>query len=78
MLAWLLIPIGVVIIIYAEKIGTFTGAIGFAEKIFGPGGTYAFVKIFGLLVSIFSIMWATGGLQIFLRSTVGGLFGFPV
>ncbi|MCF7917383.1 hypothetical protein K9L27_00020 [Candidatus Gracilibacteria bacterium] len=67
MIAWLLVPAGVLIIIYSEKIGVLTGEIPFGEKIFGAGGTYTLIKIVGLLMSLFSIMWITGGLPEFLH-----------
>lgn len=67
MIAWLLIPAGVLMIVYAEKIGTFTGQLDFGEKIFGSGGTYVLIKVIGLLMSIFAIMWIAGGLQGFLH-----------
>ncbi len=71
MIAWLLIPLGVVMIVKADKIVSFTGEIPFAEKVFGSGGTYTFVKVLGLLMSIFAFMWVFGGLDSFLQATLG-------
>ncbi len=68
-------PAGILIIIYAEKVGRLTGAIPFAEKIFGVGGTYSFLKVVGLLMTILSFMWITGGIQPVLKSTFGVFFG---
>ena len=73
MIAWLLIPAGIYIIIYAEKIGNFTGEINFAEKFIGTGGTYTFIKLVGLAMIILSFMWIVGGLDHFLKSTLGVL-----
>ena len=77
MLAWLLIPAGIVIIVKSAQIGNFIGEIDFAEKYLGSGGTYSFIKLFGLAVTIFSIMWITGDLPYFLHVTLGRFFGNP-
>jgi len=77
MLAWLLIPAGIVIIVKSAQIGDFVGEIDFAEKYLGRGGTYSFIKLFGLAVTIFSIMWLTGDLPAFLHGTLGRFFGNP-
>ena len=66
MLAWLLIPAGIAITVYAEKVGNFTGAIPFAETVFGPGGTYTFIKLFGIFLAFGSFAWIIGGLQMLL------------
>jgi hypothetical protein len=75
LIAWLLIPSGIAIIVYSIKIGDFIGEIDFAEKIFGRGGTFAFVKLLGLCLSVFSIVWLTGDLPRWLRSTFSIFFG---
>ena len=53
----------------------FTGDIGFAEKIFGMGGTNTFIIIFGMLVFILSLMYALGTLQGIFSSLLGPFFG---
>ena len=75
MFAWLLIPLGVVIVVYSNKIVEYIGEIDFAEKIFPGGGTYTFVKLFGLGLTVLSFMWAVGGLQPLLLHLLGPLFG---
>ena len=77
MLAWLLIPAGIVIIIKSAQIGNFIGEIDFAEKFFGSGGTYTFIKLFGLATTILAIVWLTGDLPAFLHGTLGRFFGSP-
>jgi len=52
MIAWILIPVGILMVVYAEKVGRLTGSIPFAEKIFGIGGTYPFLKLVGLAITI--------------------------
>ncbi|MBI2638139.1 hypothetical protein HYW83_00960 [Candidatus Peregrinibacteria bacterium] len=56
-------PLGLVIVIYRERVKRFTGDFGFAESWFGPGGTYTAILIFGLIVSLGSLMYALGTLQ---------------
>lgn len=75
MLAWFLIPLGIIIIVYSNKIVEYTGELDFAEKIFLQGGTYSFVKFVGLGMTILSFMWAVGGLKPLLTSFFGPLFG---
>lgn len=77
MLAWLLIPAGIVVIVKSAQIGDFIGEIDFAERVFGSGGTYNFIKLFGLAITILSIIWLTGDLPAFLQSTLGRFFGNP-
>ena len=77
MLTWLLIPAGVVIVVKAAQIGNFIGEIDFAEKYLGSGGTYSFIKLFGLGLTILSIIWLTGDLPSFLQETMGKFFKNP-
>ena len=74
MLAWLLIPLGVLIIVKSAQIGDFVGEIDFAERYIGVGGTYGFIKLFGLVMIIVSMTWLTGDLPNFLQNTVGKFF----
>ena len=71
LIALLLIPAGLALIVYTEKVVDFIGKIDFAERIFIGGGTYTFVKLFGVLLMIGSFMYMTGGLQ----SVFGAIFG---
>jgi len=71
----LLIPAGILIVVKSAAIGDFMGEISFAESILGNGGTYTFIKFFGIATTILSIMWLTGGPQEFLRDHVGTFFG---
>lgn len=63
-------PLGLVIVVYRERVKRFTGDMAFAEKWFGPGGTYTGILIFGLIVSLGSLMYALGTLQ----SLMGTMF----
>ena len=74
MLAWFLIPLGVVIMIYSKQVGDFIGSVEWAERFFGGGGTYTAVKLGGLLLTVLSFMWVTGGLQGVLVSVTGSFF----
>ena len=60
--------------IYREKIKRFVGDVPFAEKWFGPGGTYTAVLLLGLIVSVFSIMYMFGALQALLKGMLGPIF----
>lgn len=64
-------PLGIIIIVYRERVKNFTGDMAFAEKWFGQGGTYTAVLIFGLFVSIGSLMYMFGAFQ----SLIGGILG---
>ncbi|MDH3324515.1 MAG: hypothetical protein OEL89_02660 [Candidatus Peregrinibacteria bacterium] len=75
MIAWILIPAGILAIVYTDKIVDFIGDIDFAERAFGGGGTYTFVKLFGLFITVMSFAWIMGGIQPVLRSTFGVFFG---
>lgn len=66
--------IGMLIIIFRPQIKNFTGSIGFAERYFGIGGTWTFLAIFGGMVFILSLMWATGSFQEFVVEKVGRFF----
>ena len=73
LLALLLIPGGILIMVYAKKVVDFTGKVEFAENWFGYGGTYTFVKLVGLAITILSFMYLVGGLDSFIEGTVGRL-----
>lgn len=68
------IILGFLAIKYAYQIKQFSGPIGWAEKVFGIGGTTTAVKVIGILVIIFSFLWMTGTLGDFLSSTIGKFF----
>lgn len=63
--------LGIGIMIYRERIKNFTGSFGFAESWFGSGGTYTFLALVGLLISICSILWITGTLDGMFNATIG-------
>ncbi len=75
-IALLLVPLGILVVVKSARIGDFVGEIAFAEKAFGSGGTYTFIKLLGIATSLLAIMWLTGGPQIFLRDHVGKFFGY--
>ena len=65
--------LGGLIIVYRPQIKDWVGAIPFAERYLGMGGTYLFLLLLGLAVFILSLMWALGTLQSFLMGTFGGI-----
>jgi hypothetical protein len=65
MIAWILMPLGIAMVIYAGKIVDFLGPIDFAESFFRTGGTYTFVKLLGIMVTLLSFAYLVGGLDMF-------------
>jgi hypothetical protein len=59
--------LGLLMIMYAYPIKRFTGPMGWAERIFGIGGTSSAIKIIGVLVIIASFLWMTGTLPEIMR-----------
>ena len=64
---------GILMIAFTKPVVDFTGRFDFAERWFPGGGTYTFIKLAGLAMTILSFMWMTGGLESFLRATLGPL-----
>jgi len=62
------IPLGVLMLKYNKQIKDFVGDIGWAEKHIGSGGTYFFLKIISLLISVLSFLYMVGTLQSVLGS----------
>lgn len=56
-------PLGIIMIVYRERVKRFTGDFAFAESWFGQGGTYTFILILGFVVAIGSLMYMFGTLQ---------------
>lgn len=52
--------IGVVAIIYARKIVEFTGSSATLERYLGGGGTYLGLRIFGVILFFFAILYTFG------------------
>ena len=72
------VPTGIAIVKYALRIvDEWTGPWEWAEKYLGGGGSYNACKLLGILVSVLSIMYATGALENIISSTIGtwGIFG---
>lgn len=67
-------PVSFLLIIYRNKIKQFTGDIDFAEKYLGSGGTYTLILIVGVLLFVITLMYVTGTLQSFLKTTFGPIF----
>ena len=59
----ILIASGLGLIVYAKQVKDFTGSLDFAEKWFGTGGTYNFLKLLGVVIIIGSFLWLTGTLD---------------
>ncbi len=68
-------PLGLIIVVYRERIKNFTGDMAFAEKWFGQGGTYTWILLFGLAVSLGSLMYMFGTLQVIFLKLLGPFVG---
>jgi hypothetical protein len=69
------LALGLLLIRYREKIGSFTGQLGFAEQYLGAGGTYTFILLVGCLLVIGSVLFVTGAFDLILVKITSG-FGF--
>jgi len=52
--------IGILILKYSPGIYKFTGKDNDAEQYLGRGGTYKFIKIFGVVIVVFSLLYMLG------------------
>ena len=68
------IMLGFLLMIYRVPVRRFMGQIGWAERYFGPGGTYTGLLLIGLGLCFFSLMIATSTLN-FLLGPIDTLFG---
>lgn len=66
--------IGMLVIKFRKKIADVSGPVGFAERIFGGGGTYTLYLLVGCIAVILSILYATGVLQDTIDSKLTPLF----
>ena len=68
------LPLAFVILYYRRSIKEFIGDVGFAEKIFGVGGTNTFIVVLGVFVFVGSLMYSLGTLQSLLQGLMGRFF----
>ncbi|MCF7836409.1 hypothetical protein K9N08_03495 [Candidatus Gracilibacteria bacterium] len=61
--AIILIASGLGLVVKTKRVKDFTGSFSFAEKWFGMGGTYTFLKLLGLALMIGTFLWLTGTLD---------------
>lgn len=69
------IPLGLLMVIYRERVKRFTGDFAFAEQWFGQGGTYTALIVVGILITIGSLMYMLGTLQALFATLFGPFFG---
>lgn len=62
------------IIRYRLQIKETIGVVGFAEKIFGVGGTFTFIVVVAVLICIGTLMYALGTLDGLMRAVFGRFF----
>ncbi len=67
----------ILILIYRVPIKHFMGPVEWAERVFGPGGTYTFLLLFAAFLFFLSLTAMTGGFDFlfggFLRSFFGSV-----
>ena len=57
------VGLGYVLIRYNAKMKEIVGSLDWVDKYLGAGGTYLFLKLVGLLLIVFSFLYAVGTLQ---------------
>jgi len=67
--------LSLLLIIYRVPVKHFIGEIGWAERYFGPGGTFTALLLIGVFGFILSLMIMTGTLGLLLGGFVDTLFG---
>ena len=64
---------GVGLLIKTDRLVKWIGRLSFAEKLFGPTGTYTFLRLFGGLLMFFGLIYLTGTWESVLNSLFGWL-----
>lgn len=65
----LLEALGVLMVIYPFRIVRTFGTQSWAEKFFGPGGTYNAWRLYGLITIVFALVaWRYGFLEMMIKS----------
>ncbi|MDX9970914.1 MAG: hypothetical protein RBS56_03330 [Candidatus Gracilibacteria bacterium] len=67
--------VSLAILKFRLEVKNMLGDIAFAEKYFGTGGTHFLVIIIGIVIFVFSLMYATGTLQSLFKGPLALLFG---
>lgn len=67
-------PFAYIIIRYRLQIKEILGTVGFAEKIFGAGGTFTLIVLVAVLICIGTLMYALGTLDGLMQAIFGRFF----
>ncbi len=67
--------LSLLLVIYRVKVKHFTGDIGWAERYFGPGGTFTALLLIGIAGFFVSLMVMTGTLDLLFGSVGEKFFG---
>jgi len=73
----LIFGLGLLLVMYREKVQRFTGSFAFAEKYLGAGGTYNFYLLLGIATMFFSFAYLFGTFDGLIHATVGRFFLTP-
>lgn len=64
---------GLGLLLKTDPLIKWIGRLSFAEKLFGPTGTYTFLRLFGGLLMFFGLIYITGTWESVLNSLFGWL-----
>lgn len=67
--------LSVLLVIYRVPIKHFIGEIGWAERVFGPGGTFTALLLIGIAGFFVSLMIMTGTLNVLVGGAALKFFG---
>lgn len=72
------IVLSFLLIVYRVQINHFMGGIEWAERKFGPGGSYTVLVIVALLLFFFSLMYMTNSFEVIFGVLPVNFFGTSV
>jgi len=79
MFRWIILICGtgvaIVILKYRYQLKGYIGDVGFADKIFGPGGTYSLLVVLAFVSFFGSLMYFLGTIQTLFHDYLGPFFG---
>lgn len=68
------VVLSLLLLIYRVRVREFIGQIAFAERIFGPGGTYTFLLLLAIFLFFFSLGVMTGTFPMIFDIAFGNFF----
>ncbi len=65
------VAVGILVLVYHRWLVRTVGTNGWAERVFGGGGTYTMYQLLGVIIVVGTILYVTGGLDKVLGAIVG-------